>query len=63
MDDLIPRWEEVSQPIKVKKLSPKWEGPYQVSKVIRPGAFQLKRVDGSDVLRTWNSKKLWKYYQ
>ena len=40
------------------KLSPPWEGPYMVTEVIRPGAYQLKD-DNSDVLfNTWNIKRL-----
>ena len=36
------------------KLSPPWEGPYTVTKVIQPGAYRLK-ADNSDVLtNTWN---------
>ena len=61
--DLVLRKAEASQPTEIGKLSPKWEGPYQVIKVIRPGAYQLQRMDGSIVPRTWNSENLRKYYQ
>ena len=61
--DLVLRWAEVSRPTEVSKLSPKWEGPYHVLKTIRPGAYQLKRMDNSDVPKTWNSENLQKYYQ
>ena len=61
--DLVLRKAEASQPTETGKLSPKWEGPYQVIKVIRPGAYQLQRMDGSIVPRTWNSENLRKYYQ
>ena len=37
--NLVLRQVEASQPTKVHKLSSKWEGPYQVSKVVRPGAY------------------------
>ena len=46
------RTSKVSQPTEVGKLSPKWEGPYQVVKIIRPGAYQLQRSDGSIVPRS-----------
>ena len=61
--DLVLRWAEASRPTEVEKLSPKGKGPYRVSKIIRPGAYQLKRMDNSDVSQTWNSKNLQKYYQ
>ena len=50
--DLVLRREEASQSIEVDKLSPKWEGPYRVSKVIRLGAYQQQRMDNFDVSRT-----------
>ena len=28
------------------KLSPPWEGPYIVTEVLRPGAYNLKTIDG-----------------
>ena len=27
------------------KLSPSWEGPYIITKVLRPGAYKLKTID------------------
>ena len=45
--DLVLRESKVSQNTKVKKLSPKWEGPYVIIKFIRPGAYQPQRPDGS----------------
>ena len=45
--DLVLRESKVFQPTEVKKLSSKWEGPYVIIKVIRPGAYQLQRPDGS----------------
>ena len=47
VDDLVLRR---TQSTKDKhKLSPPWEGPYTVTKVIRLGAYQLKN-DNSNVL-------------
>ncbi|XP_077212797.1 uncharacterized protein LOC143847894 [Tasmannia lanceolata] len=39
--DLVLRKAAVSQPTKVGKLSPTWEGPYRVKEVIRPGSYRL----------------------
>ena len=63
LGDLVLRRTEASQPVEVGKLSLKWEGPYQIIKVIRLGAHQLQRMDKSIVPQTWNSKNLRKYYQ
>ena len=52
VSDLILRRVEASQLIEVSKLSLKWEGPYQVSKVVRLGAYQLRRMDDSNVPKT-----------
>ena len=36
------------------KLSPPWEGPYTVTKVIQPGAYRLKDDDSNVLTNTWN---------
>ena len=41
VDDLVLRESKVSQPTKLEKLSLKWEGPYVIIKVIKPGTYQL----------------------
>ena len=44
------------------KLGANWEGPYRISKVIRLGVYRLETYDGVEVLRSWNSHHLRKYY-
>ena len=44
------------------KLSPKWEGPYRVVRVTRPGAVRLETEDGTPVQNSWNIKHLRKFY-
>ena len=34
------------------KLSPPWEGPYMVTKVIQPGTYQLKDENGNILTNT-----------
>ena len=63
VSDLVLRESKVSQPTEVEKLFPKWEGPYVIIRVIRPSAYQLQRLDGSLVPRSWNVEHLKKYYQ
>jgi hypothetical protein len=44
------------------KLTPKWEGPYWVVRVTRPGAVRLETKDGTPVLNSWNIEHLCKFY-
>ena len=40
------------------KLTPKWEGPYRVKRVTRPGAVRLETEDGTPVSNSWNIEHL-----
>ncbi|XP_064966608.1 uncharacterized protein LOC135613501 [Musa acuminata AAA Group] len=63
LEDLVLRKIEVSHPTRVRgKLAPKWEGPYRVIEVSRPGTFRLATMDGDPVPRTWNIQNLRKYF-
>ena len=44
------------------KLTPKWEGPYRVVRVTRPGAVHLETEDGIKMLNSWNIEHLHKFY-
>ena len=44
------------------KLSPKWEGPYQVVRVTRPGVVRLDTGDGIQLQNSWNIEHLRKFY-
>ena len=44
------------------KLSPLWEGPYIIAEATRPGAYRLKREDGTIVKNSWNIEHLRRYY-
>ena len=44
------------------KLTPKWEGPYQVIRVTRPGAVCLETEDAIPVSISWNIEHLRKFY-
>ncbi|GAA0163642.1 hypothetical protein LIER_19456 [Lithospermum erythrorhizon] len=60
--DLVLQLCSASQPKEQSKLSPKWEGPYRVKKVIRPSTYELEVLDGKVVPRTWHTSKLCRYY-
>ena len=44
------------------KLSPKWEGPYTVVEVTRPGSVRLAMEDGQVLSNSWNIDQLRKFY-
>lgn len=61
--DLVLRRSEVSDPKNSGKLAPNWEGPYRVTKVVRPGTYNLETLGGKDIPRARNSENFKKYYQ
>ncbi len=44
------------------KLTPKWEGPYRVTRVTRPGKVRLETEDAVPVRNSWNIEHLRKFY-
>ncbi|RDX75706.1 hypothetical protein CR513_44382, partial [Mucuna pruriens] len=40
------------------KLTPKWEGPFRISKKVGRGAYRLEHLDGRRIPRTWNTSSL-----
>ena len=44
------------------KLSPKWEGPYTVVEVTRPGSVRLAMEDGQVLSNSWNIDQLRKFF-
>jgi transposase InsO family protein len=44
------------------KLSPPWEGPYVVVKVLKPGTYKLANKDGEGLTNTWNIQQLRRFY-
>jgi len=43
------------------KLSPKWIGPFRVTKDLGNGAYRLETLEGGAIPRTWNATNL-KFY-
>jgi hypothetical protein len=52
----------VANPDTVGKLQLKWEGPFLVASLSRPGLYRLKDMDGNDIPRSWNADELRRYY-
>jgi hypothetical protein len=44
------------------KLSPLWEGPYVVVKVLKPGTYKLANEDGEELTNAWNIQQLHRFY-
>ncbi|XP_031107130.1 uncharacterized protein LOC116011849 [Ipomoea triloba] len=60
--DYVLRRREASQPLEGGKFAKKWEGPYIIDEVIRPGTYKLTTVGGRLIDRIWNSEHLTKFY-
>ena len=46
-----------------EKLGPNWEGPYIVSRVVRPGNYELQTEEGKILQHAWNAEHLKRFYQ
>ena len=44
------------------KLNSRWEGPFLITKVTRPGSYRLIYADGLEVPNSWNIEHLQKFY-
>ncbi|GJR17056.1 reverse transcriptase domain-containing protein [Tanacetum coccineum] len=60
--DLVYMSNEAGHAKKSGKLSPKWEGPYEVTKALGNGAYKLRDRNGKILPRTWNVRNLKKCY-
>ncbi|GKA76703.1 hypothetical protein Tco_0783164 [Tanacetum coccineum] len=56
--DLVYRNNEASRAEDIRKLGPKWEGPYEVTEALRKGSYKLRDRDGNQLPRTWNVSNL-----
>ncbi|GJR42921.1 reverse transcriptase domain-containing protein, partial [Tanacetum coccineum] len=60
--DFVYRSNDASHAVAGGKLGPKWEGPYEVTKALRDGAYRLRSMDDTVLPRTWNIANLKKCY-
>jgi hypothetical protein len=44
------------------KLNSRWEGPFIVKQVTRPGSYRLQYPEGQDVPNSWNVQNLCNFY-
>ena len=45
------------------KLGPNWEGPYIISRIIRPGNYELQTEEGKTLPHSWKAEHLKRFYQ
>nr|GEX69499.1 reverse transcriptase domain-containing protein [Tanacetum cinerariifolium] len=60
--DFVYRSNDASHAVDRGKLGPKWEGPYEVTEALGDGAYKIRSMDGTVLLRTWNIANLKKCY-
>ncbi|GJR03016.1 reverse transcriptase domain-containing protein [Tanacetum coccineum] len=60
--DFVYRSNDASHAVIRGKLSPNWEGPYEVTEAFGDGVYRLKSMDGEVLPRTWNIANLKKCY-
>ncbi|GJY92377.1 reverse transcriptase domain-containing protein [Tanacetum coccineum] len=60
--DLVYRSNEASHAKESGKLSPKWEGPYEVTKALGNRSYKLRYRKGKLLPRTWNVCNLKRCY-
>ena len=58
-------WNLVLRRVLHNKMAPdlSWEGPYKITGVLTPGAYQLAHLKGDRISRSWNADYLRMYYQ
>ncbi|GKB05324.1 hypothetical protein Tco_0833519 [Tanacetum coccineum] len=60
--DLVYQNNDANHARDSRKLGPKWEGPYEVTKALGKGAYKLRHRNGKLLPRTWNVRNLKKCY-
>nr|GEV03779.1 reverse transcriptase domain-containing protein [Tanacetum cinerariifolium] len=56
--EFVYRSNDASHTVAGRKLGLKWEGPYEVTEALGDGAYKLWSMDGTILLRTWNTANL-----
>jgi hypothetical protein len=44
------------------KLTPPWEGPFVIAKILKPGTYKLANSQGKVYNNTWNIRQLRRFY-
>ncbi|XP_071718612.1 uncharacterized protein [Rutidosis leptorrhynchoides] len=62
LNDLVLCSNEASRQQDVRKLGPRWEGPYRVVGITEYGAYHPETPDGVPIQRPWHAFHLKKYH-
>jgi hypothetical protein len=44
------------------KLTPPWEGPFIIAKILKPGTYKLANSQGEVYSNAWNIRQLRRFY-
>jgi hypothetical protein len=44
------------------KLTPPWEGPFIIAKILKPGTYKLANCQGEVYNNAWNIRQLRRFY-
>jgi hypothetical protein len=44
------------------KLTPPWEGPFIIAKILNPGTYKLANSQGEVYINVWNIRQLRRFY-
>jgi hypothetical protein len=44
------------------KLTPPWEGPFIIAKILKPGTYKLANIQGKVYSNAWNIRQLRRFY-
>ncbi|XP_056691678.1 uncharacterized protein [Spinacia oleracea] len=61
-DFVLQKMESVGRANEQGKLTPTWEGPYEIYDEVRDGTYRIQDMQGRPILRTWNADNLKKYF-
>ncbi|XP_010490420.1 PREDICTED: uncharacterized protein LOC104768192 [Camelina sativa] len=53
---------ENTKEVNAGKLGARWEGPYLMSRAVRPGVYELVTMAGEQIKNSWNAAHLKRYY-
>jgi hypothetical protein len=52
----------IQDELELYKLNSRWEGPFIIKQITRPGSYRLQYPEGQDVPNSWNVQNLRKFY-
>jgi hypothetical protein len=60
VDDLVLRLRQDARGR--RKLTPPWEGPFIIAKILKPGTYKLANSQGEVYINAWNIQQLHRFY-